>query len=422
MPAPPVDRPLRWIIGTAVGLALVALLVWSFVDPYRGTVDMFNEPSRPLDAPLTRTQAIEDLHEVYATFSSRHVAALHGPPSAVTDAYHREVASLPEQPTVLDVWRAASAMVSPIKDGHMVVAPYDPDAVETTVGFTFDGATLRLEGGDIVTSVDGVSVADLWREFNRFSTAESAAAARYDFARFLQRPERLAWLGAPGGGEGVRVGTADGEQVLEVAPRSQGHQGLVAEYRFEGDVGVLTVHECVASEEYSQVLREFFTAVQQRGVTRIAVDLRTNPGGTNSVAREFVTWLDVPEYVTWAASVRVGPWLIVNKPSQEVNERVPEPYRGEVFVLTSPATFSSAVDFADLLQGNGLATVVGEAPANNPTSYGDILRFQLPHSGLAWVTTYKLFVRVDGDPDPTRQLEPDIEVPADQALAEVLKS
>ena len=68
---------------------------------------------------------------------------------------------------------------------------------------------------------------------------------------------------------------------------------------------------------------------------------------------------------------------------------VAEPYGGKVYVLTSAATFSSAVIFTYLLQDNHLATVVGQSPSNNPNSYGDVIPLRLPNSRLRWIMTYK---------------------------------
>ena len=92
-------------------------------------------------------------------------------------------------------------------------------------------------------------------------------------------------------------------------------------------------------------------------------------------------------------------------------------------MLTSQYTFSSAMDFATVIQDNGIGKVIGEIPGNMPTAYGDKLSFQLPASKLVLSVSYKKFYRVD----ITKSIEPlipDYTVDADKAeekLVEYIK-
>ncbi|KUP24309.1 S41 family peptidase [Paenibacillus sp. DMB5] len=65
------------------------------------------------------------------------------------------------------------------------------------------------------------------------------------------------------------------------------------------------------------------------------------------------------------------------------------PYKGKPYLLTSPQTFSSANMFAVIVQDNGLGQIIGEATGNQPSSYGDILTFQLPASGIHFQVSFK---------------------------------
>lgn len=413
-------RGLWWVGGMVATLLVVALLGWRAfgwmtIDPYRDSTPYDpNQPSLALDTELTREQALEDLTFARDSIAARHVSAVGGLPEGVRTAYDAQVAALPERPTVLAVWRAVSAIAHPLGDGHSVAAAVIPNEPRAADRFTVDGTALHLADGARVTALNGVPTDRLWEQYQQLGSDESPAAARYSFASMVGLPSRLAWLGAPG--EGVQVTTAGGTRSLPMVPPRPSRGGPVAAYRFEADLGVLVIHSCTPGAEYSGVLKDFFAAVAQRGVRRIVVDLRDNGGGDSTVANEFLRWLDVDRYRTQGSTRRYGPWLRTSEPEVAENARVAEPYRGEVFVATSPVTFSSAVIFTYLLRDNNLATVVGEAPANNPTSYGDVISYRLPHTRLAWQTTWKLFIRASGDTDATRQLVPDLEVPAAEAI------
>jgi C-terminal processing protease CtpA/Prc len=80
-------------------------------------------------------------------------------------------------------------------------------------------------------------------------------------------------------------------------------------------------------------------------------------------------------------------------------------------VLTGPATFSSGDWFAVVVHDNRLGTIVGEPTGNAPSSYGDVLSFSLPRSGLAYSLSFKRWVRPDPALDPATCLEPDALVP-----------
>jgi len=63
------------------------------------------------------------------------------------------------------------------------------------------------------------------------------------------------------------------------------------------------------------------------------------------------------------------------------------------------------------VQDDHLGKIVGEPTGNAPSSYGDILSFTLPNSGLAYTVSFKRWVRPDPARDPAACLEPDVAVP-----------
>ena len=91
-----------------------------------------------------------------------------------------------------------------------------------------------------------------------------------------------------------------------------------------------------------------------------------------------------------------------------------------MYALTSQYTFSSAMDFATVIQDNGIGKVIGETPGNMPTAYGDKLSFQLPESKLLLGVSYKKFYRVDIDKSE-EPLIPDCTVSTDEALEKLVE-
>ena len=157
--------------------------------------------------------------------------------------------------------------------------------------------------------------------------------------------------------------------------------------------------------------------VAGKGIGRIAVDLRHNGGGNSQVIQAFMRYIDVDKYFIFGGSnVRMKNRLIVNEPVSERNRRLQPVFSGEVYVLTSHTTFSSAMLFAVTIADNGIGQIIGETPGNMPTAYGDVLSAQAPNSGLVCNMSHKRFFRPNREKDAL-PLMPDVEVPAEDALS-----
>ena len=118
--------------------------------------------------------------------------------------------------------------------------------------------------------------------------------------------------------------------------------------------------------------------------------------------------------------IRNGGNLISYRDEITPNKPVDNAFDGRVYALTSNYTFSSAMDFATVIQDNGIGKVIGEIPGNMPTAYGDKLGFQLPESKLLLGVSYKKFYRVDIDKSE-EPLIPDCTVNADEALEKLVE-
>ena len=195
-------------------------------------------------------------------------------------------------------------------------------------------------------------------------------------------------------------------------------------------------------EEFSDFFEESFKRFSDKGVTRLVIDLRNNSGGNSSVGDALTAYITDEPYRMFASSeVKVSQQLIdwwervgMETPedfSERIGEKVVETFslespppiplrfEGEVFVLTSQGTASSAMDFAAVVKDFQIGTIVGEETGDLPTHVGDSIIFTLPTTGLELRVSHKYFVR-PGDFDDGRGVLPDCEVEASQALQAVL--
>lgn len=406
------------LLGLFLALSLAAGVAWSHLDPHRGQA-VVDGSTLSLDQELSRDQAVRDLDFVADTVRERHIWAADGLPAPFASAWDAERAAVPAQPTVLDVWRASLRMLVSLGDGHTFVAiPHLGDAPYGLGYVVVDGALHVVTDGKRVPvdSVNGVPAADLMERNRLLTPADNEGWLVSRLVDRLGHDDGLALLGAPTGAAGrVEIGLPDGSALFATRSGDESvvdEQVPVAEYRFEGDLAVLTVHRCDPDDAYKATLAAFFDEVAQRGLERVVVDLRGNAGGDSRVADLFVGYLDVGTIPSGSSRARYGDWVVPLGSGTVKGRQHDVVYGGEVVVLTDHGTFSSATDFAAVLSDNGLATVVGEPPGSNPSGAGDVVVFRLPGSGLFLQVSYKEFVR----PDPSRgRGELAVDVPADPA-------
>ena len=183
----------------------------------------------------------------------------------------------------------------------------------------------------------------------------------------------------------------------------------------ENNIAILYLDECNNTKEYKNVLNEMFNEIKQNNIENIAVDLRNNGGGDSSVATEFLKYINIDKYQDWKSEIRRGIFNIKTKKHTIKNKKKDNAFNGNVYVLTSIDTFSSAMDFAMLIKDNNIGTIIGEASSNNPNSYGMITRFVLPNSKLYAQISTKKWYRIN-ETTEEKFIEPDIKCESEQAI------
>jgi len=149
-------------------------------------------------------------------------------------------------------------------------------------------------------------------------------------------------------------------------------------------------------QEIGTFTKDAFTQIQQSGAKTLVIDIRENRGGNDSA------WIDhVMPYLA-DRPFRVGSWnkkkviasrATATEPAGLVIESEfktwyqpqlnnPLRFTGKVVVLTGRRTYSSAVQFSNVMQDFDFATLAGEAAYARARSTGGIQFFTLPHSQL----------------------------------------
>ena len=241
----------------------------------------------------------------------------------------------------------------------------------------------------------------------------------------------------------VRLGVAQGTEA-QIADHFDHMRvgGRGASLAWQGDIAILTVNTMMGLDTIEQI-DAAYVDIAGRGAKAVIVDLRANEGGAFAVrplvAHALVEPLDAGVFLgaRWFARGKPAPtkaavaampawqgWSLKafwNDVEQQGVLRIRfEPvaptYAGPMFVLTSHRTASAAEMAADALQASGRAVLVGETTAGQMLSQKmyDIpggLQLSLP------IADYRSHHRgrIEG-----KGVQPDLAVPADQAMAKAL--
>lgn len=406
------------------GAAYGGYRLW--IDPYRGTVQEFQETGYTADDMLSRQQAEEDLEYLMKCMRERHPAWLDdsGKDQLAEQQYEKELSMLNEEVSFMELYRAAARIAATLHDGHTCVSWQD----STEADFIDDFDFLRSHGNPLtINGVDSEEILAAYKELCSYER-EEYAEARF-WGNVVVSKSALELCGVKTGDHAVMTFEQDGRKVEhsfsfvlldQVKGYQQQEDGLWVSYDIdeENSVGVFKLTSCICDSEYKAVLDSFFQEVFQKEISHVVVDLRGNGGGSSLVANEFLKYIDVDSYDGWDSAVRLGNYLMKNEDVVYDNKKTEQVFGGKLYVLTDIWTYSSAMDFAMLVQDNQLGMVIGEASGNLPDSYGDCLYFQLPNSGLALSVSHKRWYRIDqekaGEP-----ILPDVEVDSLEALQKV---
>lgn len=205
----------------------------------------------------------------------------------------------------------------------------------------------------------------------------------------------------------------------------------------EKNLAVMEFNSFSNREQFNYFADSMFCALKNENIGNLIIDIRNNSGGNSSIGDKLFQYISPCPFRQYGQiTVRTTPTtlrLIKNCYGQEpankeygmfttsVQELIPlaeNPlrYTGNVYLLTSHSTFSSASSFSWAFKYFKMGPVIGEETGGIAYCFGDVLGFSLPHSRLQVGVSYKIFTHYGATPKDIHGTYPDYEIPAEQAL------
>lgn len=223
------------------------------------------------------------------------------------------------------------------------------------------------------------------------------------------------------------------------------------EYEIHRDEGyaVFDFRSFIDPDRFKSFIKDMFTEINAASLKNLIIDLRKNGGGYSMLIDTLVSYFtDMPfrqfsrEDIKVSLPVRryysVLIPLLVRFPlnllparllfrklwKKPVGDMIPREFkakrlksgkpffRGNVYVLTGPRTYSSASALATTIKDHNLGMIIGVPTGGYASSYGDCYPFTLPHTRLKCTVSHKFFVRPNGS-ESLEPLQPDYPVAMD---------
>lgn len=188
-----------------------------------------------------------------------------------------------------------------------------------------------------------------------------------------------------------------------------------------------------------QFADSMFKELAQKNISSLIIDIRNNSGGNSQVGDVILRYISPKPFIqTDRVLVRETPLTsnLLGKDSsshsfifqeidttQFIQPRTPEEghYDGDVYLLISNKTFSSASSFAWAFKECGIGETIGEETGGMNIHFGDIVKYSLPISNLSANISHKRFWQLRAVENDIHGTIPNIAVAADQALDTAMK-
>ena len=410
-------------------LAILFGLFGTYCNPYWNSISFKNVSinTKNYDTVITKKEAKEDLEYAMKYLKKLHPKLLKNMPTEIQEQYYIVKNDLKNNDTITVNYlsKQIESVFSKLNDAHTIVVGYYNDY------HTLKDMETHNKNKEVLTKINDIEIKELFEQNKQYYSYEMEKAGLNQFKNDLITLEGLDKLGIAT--EEIKYTFEQNNKEKEytykkedyltkeeynnynnIGPKPQ-KSFVTYEIDEENNLAILYLDKCKNNDEYKRVLKEMFEKIKEKNIGNIAVDLRNNGGGSSSVATEFIKYINVDEYNELKSEWRLGTFNIKTKQHTIKNKKKNSPFNGNIYVLTSIDTFSSAMLFTQYIKDNNIGTIIGETSSNNPNGYGEVVEFLLPNSNIYMQISTKKWYRINQNTEE-EFIEPDIKCESKEAI------
>ncbi|HEX8194690.1 MAG TPA: S41 family peptidase [Pyrinomonadaceae bacterium] len=416
------------------------------------TCSAFAQSAFDVNQRLTPEQLIEDVDFYIKTLEEAHANPYAHVSAKEFQARANQIKSRIHERgamTQKEFWLLFTPLASLIQDSHtFVVDPrfFIKGENDTTKYFPIrtvyvDGkivveksfASENVEKGSVITAINGISSREIIRRLSEYRSGverervENAVQWLWvGAAEVFGRPDEFAVSFAEGSKIQVKglnlpefIKRENAARAANRASATKNDSPLELKLLDNGIAYLNSTTFDYDLEKYKTLLKDVFTQIKSAGVKKLIIDVRSNGGGDSKLGDALIDMFNAKPYkhfsMKWKRSNQYVEYLkSKNLPVADIyqskrpgefvstNSEIKKPganplrFDGQVYVLSSKHTFSSAQMFLAVIKDNKLAKVIGEETNEPACSYGEVYAFSLPHSRLRTTASVKYWVPPTG--------------------------
>jgi hypothetical protein len=202
------------------------------------------------------------------------------------------------------------------------------------------------------------------------------------------------------------------------------------------NIGIIEFNQFAYLDRFKIFLDSAFQVLQQENIGNLIIDIRKNSGGNSALGDELLQYISPVPFAQYGKVIVKYSDVLKQFYKTYNNQEFSNPngieiynpeemielrenslrYKGNVFLLISHYTFSSAADFSWAFKYFKAGTVIGEETGGLAVCFGDMISLKLPNSGLFYNISWKRFYAYGATDDNIHGTLPDYNVEAEKAL------
>ncbi|MBO9691276.1 S41 family peptidase [Chryseobacterium sp.] len=188
-----------------------------------------------------------------------------------------------------------------------------------------------------------------------------------------------------------------------------------------------------STDDFDTFLSQTFATIRKENIKELAIDLRNNSGGNSLLGDLLLSYITDRKYSLqgrkyWKISQIYKDKLLSDKNTEgeylkmkngtvwEIGDCKPDDnkfkndtiFKGKVYLLTGPFTFSSANLVADGIKQYKLAELIGEPTGEYTNDFGEAFMFNLPNSKIQMRSTSSMSIGADCNAGSYTPVVPDV--------------
>lgn len=414
---------------------------------------------------FSKQQLISDADSLYAAIYEIHPDMFAEYPKVL---FMEELNSIKEtfkdSMTIFDQYKSIAPLISKLGDGHTSVSiPYnalkeinakilpfdvDIDKSDYSIYLSKDYSTTQSEilPNETILSINGRSCSELVKDMLRYKSGEKESFKiellknRFAPLLYVLNEDSVFDIEYMGEKNIPSSTTIHGIPYSEWdAQKKQNRPDNDTYYSMSIDsknkIAIIDFRSFSDLSRFEVFLDSAFNEIKQQKINDLIIDIRKNGGGNSALGDELFQYIShVPFSQFGKVTIKISDRLKQKHNKDDKDFDVPNGietfetdklialrdnklrYTGNIYLLTSNYTFSSATDFAWTFQYFKTGTIIGEETGGLIVCFGDILGQTLLNTKLKFGVSWKKFYGYGATDDNIHPVEPDHEIAAEQAM------